>query len=615
MESFIEEEGLFWQYPVITEKTFYDQNKDNTMYVGIPWATILDKRYNLKEMEEKIAPLLPNNAYYTCCQHISFRRLLPLFRNLGIKSVFTPHKRIGEVLLEGVELLPCPLYAVNVEDNSRQKEFLNVNFKQVERPFWFSFIGGYQKDYLTTVRERLFEKYADDMRKTIFVKNSGDWHFNELVYHRMQNKQGDENKTSRHLTNTEIYNKTLLNSRFSLCPSGTGPNSIRFWESLAVGAIPVLMSDYLELPYHEDWESAIVRVSENNIEELEEKLLNITPEKEKKMREVGLKIYEYFKNNYKGDQYFALTAPFSQEQQHVSFHRLQTFIENKQKQDKPYFIGRVSYNEANLCGQLLSGKQPNGNLQFNMLWVAGIQFNNSQDIKDYVKGYTSAINECEMVGVYDATWMYGPMLDFHVFMSRFMYNKPRICINALEPFRYMDLETYRFPDLFKDKRVLIITSHADTVTQQIEKGKLYHRKALFPECASLNVYRSVQQNGKSNDDQSWKVHFDKMKEDLRVLTETDPYDVVLAGCGGYGMLLSNYIHKQLKKSVIYVGGAIQLYFGIKGDRWKDVEYTEDWIYPLDSDKPSEPDVCESGCYWGKEITETTVLDSGIVSSI
>ena len=156
------------------------------MYVGLPWATILDKRYNLKDIEEKVTPLLPNKVYYTCCQHISFRKLLPLFRNLGIKSVFTPHKKIGEVFLEGVELLPCPLYAVNVEDVSRQKCFLNVNYKEVERPFWFSFLGGYQHDYLTTVRERLFQKYAEDTRKTIFVKNTGDWHFNELVYNRMQ---------------------------------------------------------------------------------------------------------------------------------------------------------------------------------------------------------------------------------------------------------------------------------------------------------------------------------------------------------------------------------------------------------------------------------------------
>ena len=220
-----------------------------------------------------------------------------------------------------------------------------------------------------------------------------------------------------------------------------------------------------------------------------------------------------------------------------------------------------------------------------------------------------------MVGVYDATWMYGPMLDFHAFMSRFMYNKPRISMQALEPFRFMDMESYRFAELFKDKRVLIITSHENSVLHQIEKGTLYHKKALFPESASLHVYRAVQQNGKSNDEQSWKVHFEKMKEELTVLADTNPYDVVIAGCGGYGMILSNFLHKQLKKSVIYVGGAIQLYFGIKGDRWTDVEYTEDWIYPLDSDRPLEPEVCESGCYWGKEITEDTVMQAELPSTV
>ena len=62
MDSFIEEEGLFWQYPVITEKTFYEQNKDDPMYVGLPWATILDKRYILMALEEKISKELTGNA-------------------------------------------------------------------------------------------------------------------------------------------------------------------------------------------------------------------------------------------------------------------------------------------------------------------------------------------------------------------------------------------------------------------------------------------------------------------------------------------------------------------------------------------------------------------------
>ena len=89
-----------------------------------------------------------------------------------------------------------------------------------------------------------------------------------------------------------------------------------------------------------------------------------------------------------------------------------------------------------------------------------------------------------------------------------------------------------------------------------------------------------------------------MKEDLRVLSKTDPYDVVIAGCGGFGMILSNFLHKELSKSVIYIGGALQLFFGIKGNRWReDIEYTEDWVESLDSDKPVEPAVYELGCYW------------------
>ena len=65
MEDFVEEQGLFWQYPVITEKTFYEQNKEDLDYVGIPWATVLDKRYDVKQIAEKLTPLLPGNVYYT----------------------------------------------------------------------------------------------------------------------------------------------------------------------------------------------------------------------------------------------------------------------------------------------------------------------------------------------------------------------------------------------------------------------------------------------------------------------------------------------------------------------------------------------------------------------
>ena len=45
-EDIINKYKLFWQYPAITEKQFYLQEKDNAYYFGLPWATIRDKRYN-----------------------------------------------------------------------------------------------------------------------------------------------------------------------------------------------------------------------------------------------------------------------------------------------------------------------------------------------------------------------------------------------------------------------------------------------------------------------------------------------------------------------------------------------------------------------------------------
>ena len=61
----------------------------------------------------------------------------------------------------------------------------------------------------------------------------------------------------------DAYAATLQNSCFALCPSGSGPNSIRLWEALGYGSIPVILSDELQLPGPTDlWQAAAVVVPE-----------------------------------------------------------------------------------------------------------------------------------------------------------------------------------------------------------------------------------------------------------------------------------------------------------------------------------------------------------------
>ncbi len=300
--------NLFWQYPVITEKEFYEQNKNDPLYIGIPWATIIDRPHLIgnvsqfiNEVKKSIQDYNHEKEYYTCCQHIHFRQILYILNYLGIKTLYIPHKIKNENQIIGVNLRPCPLYAVNYEDPKRNALFLNKDFitNSNSRPYLYSFIGGYMPIYLTNIRLSIFNI---PLRKDVYIVNTGEWHFNRIVYNKMQNDQLKENNDKSHDLKTIAYNTVLMNSRYSLCPSGSGPNSIRFWESLAVGAIPILLADTLELPPlkdGKDWNDVIVILKESELGKLDSVLKSIDSDKELEMRKKCIMVYHHFKNNYK----------------------------------------------------------------------------------------------------------------------------------------------------------------------------------------------------------------------------------------------------------------------------------------------------------------------------
>lgn len=295
-EKILNNTGLFWQYPVITEKTFYEQNKNDEDFLGFPWATCIDKNIKINDIYRLILQVKQNIEYYTCCQHIHFRKYINLFKLLGITTVYIPHKIKGEDEINGVKLMPCPLYAVNIEDDTRNNEFKNINFLEIDRPILYSFMGGHQTGYLTDIRPNIFNIKHNDNAKVI---NTGGWHFNSTVYSNKQNKNGELNIDEKHIKNKTNYNELLLNSKYSLCPSGTGPNSIRFWESLACGSIPILLADTLELPYNIDWNNAIIQIKESEIFNIHKILEKITVDRENELRKNCINIYNKLKSNFK----------------------------------------------------------------------------------------------------------------------------------------------------------------------------------------------------------------------------------------------------------------------------------------------------------------------------
>jgi hypothetical protein len=132
-----------------------------------------------------------------------------------------------------------------------------------ERRYLYSFIGAYESGlYLTEARRWIFDL---PLRNDAYLARRGEWHFEGAVYREQIGAvpQSEEVLLAERRRVNE-YTEVLGQSVFSLCPSGSGPNSIRLWESLGMGAIPVIISETHKLPgEYKQWADAVIFVDES----------------------------------------------------------------------------------------------------------------------------------------------------------------------------------------------------------------------------------------------------------------------------------------------------------------------------------------------------------------
>ena len=320
---------LFWQFPAKTEADAYEvhqtmarKNIDEVkkqvhLYIGLPWATFIDKtRFPsaiirlyasrvsaLKEFTHQVGYEL---KVHTVCQHINWQKILPFADQIGITELWIAHKTkgldiakienaVGQITNK-IPLHAWPLYAVNYRDFTRRAGLVNKPIK--DKTIFASFIGAYMAHYLSDVRLRLLklEAHAD---YAIEIKNM--WHYNELVYEKqvLGKAKNQETDASKH-AEVVRYNAVLSDSIFSLCPIGAGYNSLRIWESLAVGSIPVILADGLDLPDLEQlaphlnlkWSDAVIFHAESDLETLDARLRAYSPEELESMGSACLSIYK-----------------------------------------------------------------------------------------------------------------------------------------------------------------------------------------------------------------------------------------------------------------------------------------------------------------------------------
>lgn len=243
--------------PVATEYQAYCCLKNRPLasdinYIAIPWVLLINSNSINKMSVHKV------DGGFTICQHIRFKEIIPMLEKMGITILFTPHVMEGEQF-GSVTVLPFPHYSVNGIEPAEHKDV------------WYSFIGS---DTHST-RKQLFQM---EHPEGAIVKSRDIWHFAS------RNKAEEEKE----------YKDVLARSRYSLCPRGTGASTIRFWESLEAGAIPVMIGDDMMFPQPFDWESCVVIIPIKDMHRIPEILRAISPEKEASMKQKALEAFKKF---------------------------------------------------------------------------------------------------------------------------------------------------------------------------------------------------------------------------------------------------------------------------------------------------------------------------------
>jgi len=172
---------------------------------------------------------------------------LPLLPGVHTNAPISEHTRIGRIFN----------YAHITRNGQHQNRFVEETTSSVpiglktEKRYLFTFQGG----STSILRKRLYNLKFN--RSDVLIENtSAYWHWD--------NSQPDRQERQRH------YAETLAASHFVICPRGAGVGSSRFFEVMAAGVVPVLLSDKYALTPGPAWDKFLIQVRERDIAKLPE---------------------------------------------------------------------------------------------------------------------------------------------------------------------------------------------------------------------------------------------------------------------------------------------------------------------------------------------------------
>lgn len=285
---------------------------------------------------------------------------------------------------------------------------------------------------------------------------------------------------------------------------------------------------------------------------------------------------------------------------------LREYLENKIKSDSNFIVPRVAgiENIITMHGRNSSFMnnffQKYQNIVHELKKNAGLKFTNFNSTAKYHDMAHSSYEDCELFCIWEPS--------LHAYESRLgltvtkdltdkYKKKTQIWSIVFDIFHFIFSDPWTLA--LRGKRILIISPFEDTFKQQFPIREHIYGIDLFPDCTFVTIKPPQTQADQPSEE--FDIELDRFYKKLNTIK--DQYDIALVSAGGYGNLICGHIYKQ-NKSAIYVGGVLQMYFGVYGERWVrerkdilDLFMNSHWKRPSSSERPKNHTKVEGSCYW------------------
>lgn len=155
------------------------------------------------------------------------------------------------------------------------------------------------------------------------------------------------------------------------------------------------------------------------------------------------------------------------------------------------------------------------------------------------------------------------------------------------------------------RTVLVVHPFNESIVSQLRRGSraLWGRYAehVMPAGIRFKVVAPPQNLAKARASHDWRHALGQL---ISHVDAAGPFDLAMISCGGLGMLLGAHL-RATNRSSMYHGGELQLWFGVYGRRWIELQSKKilnqtllaNWVRPSAAETPAGAGAVEKGTYW------------------